>query len=262
MDSGNKFSNANESISLEAIEYACDLTLLGIRNIEDRLYSYGRLPLSSYWLAKFLDEKTLLSTLVQKDGLSYKLLNSEWLEKAAPIQNNSWRFFYKRSFQSTPSVELPFKLYINLHPDSLISEFSTIIDQLTSHNIPVFKFSKDVYNIVRPDKFIVYIRDFQTLKDLGESLSRSLKSAHVQLLPFTAALDDTGCISTGFDPPSDMAKLCKATSWRSFVTTIITQSLLEGFHKNIKKDKLLKYSLKTVKLIGINPYKWFPENVI
>ncbi|HXS37410.1 MAG TPA: hypothetical protein VN721_11970 [Flavipsychrobacter sp.] len=261
MSEGRKFYDANEAISHHAMEYACDLTLLGVGNIWERLYSYGRIPLSSFWMHQFPREELLYDALISKENLAKRVLEAEWLERPASINNNRWRIYNNRSIRTTP-LSMQYKLYINLHPDSLISEFNVILEHLTSYNVPAFKFARDVQNIVRPDKFVAYLYDFETMYLLGESLSKSLKSVNVQPLPFTAALDPLGVVSCGFDPPGKFREQFRATSWRGFITQIIVRSFAEGMRLMFEKASMIQYSLKKISTLGIDTKKWLPNKVI
>ena len=252
------FSDANKRLSFHAIEYACDLTLLGVQSIASRLYLYGRIPLSHRWFHQFSPTQTLYETILERKERAGELLSSQWLEKPAAAHNDRWTIFFNKTRKGKTFSTAPYKLYINLHPDGFIKEFNTVIDHLTSYEVPVFKFSKDVYNLVRPDKFVAYITDFETLINLGKALSDSLKTAEAQPLPFTAAFCNSGIVSCGFDPPAKLTVAIRATSWRSFITEIIAQAFSEGNRLNMEKAELIRNVLFKLKTFGVNTEKWLP----
>lgn len=262
MGSVQTFSYANESISLNAMEYGCELALLGVKNIQERLYAYGRIPLNAYWMHRFPRAELLFEALIGSGEVTIgRFLLAGWLERPAPANNDRWRLFYNRKLRDLSSLSVPYKLYVNLYPEDLIRAFSTIIDCLASHNVPVFKFSKDVYNLVRPDKFVVYLTDFETLLRLGTALSASLRSARVQPLPFTAAFDELGTVSCGFDPPKKLVQQFKATSWRGFVTQQIAGSFAESAGLNLEKATLMQHALEKMDVLGIDTQKWLPKKI-
>jgi len=258
MEGRHNFSDANKDLSLHAIDYACDLALLDVKNIAGRLYLYGRIPLSRSWFRQFPSSQTLLETILRTNKTAGELLAAEWLEKPAAVHNDRWTIFLNKAWKHKTFASAPYKLYINLHPDSFITNFDTVIRLFTTYDVPVFKFSKDVYNLVRPDKFVAYITDFSTLITLGNALSAALKTAKVQALPFTAAFADSGIVSCGFDPPAEITSSIRATSWRSFITEIIARSFSEGRSLNMGKTELMQNVQFWLKTFGVNTEKWLP----
>ncbi|NCD68258.1 hypothetical protein [Mucilaginibacter agri] len=253
------FSDANRMLSFKAIEYASNLALLGVKNIGTRLYLYGRIPISPDWLLQFPQSKTLYEAIIVNNQNAAELLTSQWIEKQAPIHNDRWTIFLNKNWERKSFSSAPYKLYVNLHPDSILDEFNTVVNHFATFDVPIFKFSKDVFNLLRPDKIVAYLMDFNTLITLGKALSVALKSAKVQPLPFTAAFDESGVVSCGFDPPAKLTQSFAATSWRSVITELIARALSEGYRSNMARKELVQNVNFKLDAIGIDTEKWLPK---
>src|SRR5262249_48796660 len=140
-----------------------------------------------------------------------------------------WRMYHARHPQGKLSHDdLTYKLYISPACDALAEAFQTTLAALTELRVPAFKVGRDLYGVLRPDKFIAYFADWATLETAADVLRARLAGCPAHGVPFTAALDDTGLLAWGVDPPvaDGVPHWWSRESWRLWVTNHLAVALV------------------------------------
>jgi hypothetical protein len=250
------------SLSAKALQYAQNLHLNDPIELSKRLYFYNRIPASVKWRKVLATKESVVSYLGIDRGLSYTIANKYW-QMAESTSNQEWFFWHNRKpFNYNSNSK--YKLYISPHPTYIKEVFSDVIRILARNNVTAFKVGATLYGILRPDKMVVYFSNLQKLKSTANELSDVLAGVRAQAVPFTALLDDQGMLSWGIDPPYCMNLLpWDATSWRHWITDRLASSLIQASNNNtVSHIEPWKFALERIKLDGINPVSWIPDEDI
>ena len=71
----------------------------------------------------------------------------------------AWLSWYRTTESAAGAAELPYKLYISPHVDELTEVLPAAVAALTATEASRFKIGTDAAGLLRPDKFVVYLRD-------------------------------------------------------------------------------------------------------
>jgi hypothetical protein len=209
-DGGDRLSR----LSLAALAYAGRLPAAGAGALTARLYGFGRIPLSGRWTRAYPDREAILD-LLRRGGLARHwtgVTQPEWL---------SWR---RRGAADGP--HLPYKLYVSPHAAELAEALPAAVAALTASGASFFKVGPDAAGLLRPDKFVVYLRDAQELQAVARELARALAGIRPHGVPFSAELAGDGVLSWGGDPPRDAGPPdAQAESWRLSVCRRLAEHL-------------------------------------
>ena len=96
-----------------------------------------------------------------------------------------------------PETYRGYKLYVSPQPDALSTAFGAVAEVSRLSATDSFKVGCDPIGILRPDKLVIYFRDFTTLEQTARELSIRLSGCPAQGTPFTAAFGDDGLLSSG-----------------------------------------------------------------
>ena len=241
-------------LSHEALRYAAHLPLMLHARLAMRLYMYNTIPLSATWTRRLPDEATN-ETWLNLD--TWK--NPDWqcLPSTEPGGWIQWRH------RRTHHGELPYKLYISPHPETLPELFPVIAEVLGRRNVPSFKLGKGVQGLLRPDKMVAYLPDFEHLADVARVLQNEIGHARAQGVPFTAPIDEAGLLSWGMDPP-DAAHVFaghQRESWRFWITQHLATALITVASDSSDVDPT-RYALDRLRLDGIDTDRWIPQQSI
>ena len=124
-----------------------------------RLYGFGRVPLSSRWARAYRGPDAILG-LLRSSGLE-----RDWAARTAgPGCRGTGP---PRPRPGRPGRELPYKLYISPHVDELTEVLPAAVAALTATEASRFKIGTDAAGLLRPDKFVVYLRDAGELRTVA-----------------------------------------------------------------------------------------------
>jgi hypothetical protein len=146
------------------------------------------------------------------------------------------------------------KLYVSPMPDALADAFPRIAEVFVGYDVRSFKVGRGIEGLLRPDKVIAYFDDRAHMESTAAALDRSLDGCPAQGAPFTAEVGGNGLLSTGVDPPAGDAT---ATSWRSWVTKQLAESLLAA--RATPGLDPVATAFADLRRAGVDPDRWDPD---
>ena len=227
-------------LSLSALLYAERLPTLGARALTARLYGFGRVPLSGRWTRAYPGPEAVLGLLRPGDVARHwsGQARADWL---------SWR---RRGAADNPV--LPYKLYVSPCVEELADALPAAVTALTASGVSHFKVGSDAAGLLRPDKFVVYLRDVAELRTAAAELARALAGVQPHGVPFSAELAGDGLLSWGGDPPGDAGPAgAEPESWRLSVCRRLAEHLVAAKAAGLHAPGPAQYALARLTLDGV-----------
>jgi hypothetical protein len=202
-------------LSLAALEHAARLPGLAPAALTARLYGFGRVPVSGRWQRAYPGPHAVL------DLLRLAGVERHWSGEAEPGPDTEWL-----SWRRPGPAELPYKLYVSPHVDDLGAALPAAVEALAATPASVFKVGVDATGLLRPDKFVVYLRDAAELTAVAADLAAALAGVRPHGVPFSAGLHGDGLLSWGGDPPAGTGPVgLGPESWRLSVCRRLAEHL-------------------------------------
>jgi hypothetical protein len=225
-------------LSLAALSYAERLPLTaGVPTV--RLYGFGRVPLSGRWTRAYPGRDAVLD-LLRPAGLERLWSGSD---------RTGWLSWHRRG---VPRPPLPYKLYVSPHPDELAEVLPAAVAALAGTGANQFKVGPDAAGLLRPDKFVVYLRDAAELRAVAAELARVLAGTRPHGVPFSAELAGDGLLSWGGDPPRDAGPVGpRPESWRLSVCRRLAEHLVAAKAAGLPAVRPAQYALARLALDGV-----------
>lgn len=241
-------------LTQNALRYASKLPPMAHGELAHRLYIYNTMPRTAQWQQR-LASPTAVATWLGVNG---------WMD-------NTWRRVDGDGTQGWMSwrnlrVEqraLPYKLYISPQPQQLAQVFRPIVEALGKQGVATFKIGKDVNGILRPDKMVAYLNDFEHLAATAQALQAVLAGCPAQGVPFSAPIDKQGIVSWGMDPPNAAQVFAgdKGESWRYWLAQQLAAGL-QTAQLDAPAIEPWQYALDRLELDGIDTERWIPQQAM
>ncbi|MDX6694647.1 MAG: hypothetical protein QOF02_2250 [Blastocatellia bacterium] len=248
-------------LSLEALQYGQALECGHAPMLSARLYFYNRMPASPRWTRRINTRREFADYLgLEAEGVNQRLLNREWMLLNASPDNPGWLSWRSRRH---PRVRSPYKLYLSPQCEDLRETLRIVLPILTELDLPAFKLARDLYGILRPDKFVIYVPTLEQLEVTSDTLLSNLNGVRAHGVPFTANIDAEGLVSWGMDPPKcERLSSWQGTSWRRWVTDRLAVALLAAKESPPNAElEPWQFALQRVNIEGVNISTWTPANV-
>jgi hypothetical protein len=243
-------------VTLAALRYAQALESSGVPQLSARLYFFNRVPATPRLAGVFgsvADALGLIGTPLSRE------LEAEWRSVPAPPDNPGWLFWRSRHAANKRS---PYKLYVNVRPECLAETLRIAVPLLSRVRARGFKVGKDLYGVLRPDKFIVYLESDAHLREAASLLGPALSGMRVQITPFTANWDAEGLLSWGMDPPSgERLSTWEGTSWRRWLTDRLASALLAARQEGPSEIAPWEFAIDRIRMEGVDTQTWAPAHV-
>ena len=251
-------------LSLQALQRAQLLPDQDSATISNYLYSDNRLPLSPYWTRRLPSADSVGSYLgLGAQTTMTRKLDKFWLQpnSRSDTQESGWRYWQARSlnFSADPAQAI-YKLYISPLPTHLPEVFAEAIDVFAACEVQQFKIGKNVGELLRPDKLIVYVETLDKLHQVASSLCDRLAGIEAHGVPFTAELGLDGLLSWGMDPPSTEYSTAwkQRESWRLWICNRLAIALAEARRQPNASISAWQFALERLRLDGVDPSTWTP----
>jgi hypothetical protein len=252
-----------------ALRYVQELQLVEEAEVARRLYLFNTVPFTRGWDIRLPNPASVLSWLSAKaDRDTARLLTRLWNVADPESSHAGWWLWTRRD----PIGERgdwrspPFKLYLSPLPGALPGIWSRAVASFSEAEVPAFKLGRDARGILRADKLVAYLRDFETLARLSDRLRASLSGCPAQGVPFTASIDPDGLISWGMDPPATAAHALdpQGESWRQWITLQLGRALIAG--QRVGAGRLgcqpWEYALSRLRVLDVDTTTWTPMSAI
>ena len=253
-------------LSLEAIQYAQALGIEDSMKLSARMYFYNRLPVSPRWRRLLPSSEAVFAHLgIAAGGPARPTLDRHWAAVPLAPPNDGWSMWRLRSRNGKSNkARLAYKLYISPAGQRLDEVFQAALATLTEFRAPCFKIGNDVFGLFRPDKFVVYFEDYETLMAVADQLARQLAGCPAQGVPFSAGITEDGLLSWGMDPPQPKNAILwqERESWRLWVTNRLAVALLAAKTAETTAMAPWQFALERLRLEGVDTETWTPVDTI
>lgn len=238
-------------LSHKAIVYGESLGLEDQADLADRLYNFNRIAIRSSWRdPAFGDAFRNEITLAMPQALAG---DTRWVK----AQDRPWRGYRRADLVPSRDRETP-KLYVSPGQGSLPEVVAASIPVVMGHSEVIgWKVANDVETMVRPDKFVVYLKSHEALKQLADDLAPALRGVSVHGVPFTCDVGLDGLLSCGTDPPLPPDQPTSfIDSWRTWVAARVAGGLVQARRAGLTGMDAHAAALSRARAAGIDTTSW------
>lgn len=131
------------------------------------------------------------------------------------------------------------------------------------HGVIAFKFGIDIHGLFRPDKFVIYVTNVDSVYQFADVSATMFSDISAQGVPFTATLSEDGLLSWGADPAltEHLVGVHSRTSWRLWVVNRLAVGLIaaqEAFPTD--SEQRCKVALERIRLERVDTHSWNPSS--
>jgi hypothetical protein len=243
-------------LSMSALEHAGRLPGMSVEALAARLYGYHRMPRSARWTRAYPGSGAVLD-LLDPAGMAVT-----WDGPLDAAANAGWLLWKRRGGGVPRGTGLPYKLYVSPHIEDLPEVLPVLITVLSGTSAPLFKFGASATGLLRPDKFVVYLRDVGELSTVAGDLAAALAGVRPHGVPFSAELAGGGLLSWGGDPPADAGPVGGgAESWRLSVCRRLAEHLAAANNAPLRAGSPVPYALARLAMDGVRLLEFAPSSL-
>ena len=164
----------------------------------------------------------------------------------------------------SPSDGPLYKLYLSPDPLVVAEALRAAVEILSDFPVARLKVGSDIYGLLRPDKVVAYFKTRQDALVAAAELGSALAGLPAHGVPFTAAIDASGLVSWGLDPPRSEAVLAwqERESWRLWVTNRLAAALLSARNSQSDGVEPWQFAIERLRLAGVDPDSWTPTELL
>ncbi|MEO6835977.1 MAG: hypothetical protein ABI231_08735 [Candidatus Tumulicola sp.] len=251
--------NSLAALSARAIEYAATIAIAGHAALSQRLYAYNRVPASQRWRSLLPDEGAVDLHLGIRNDAAARMLDREWIRLPPAAGEGGWIAWQSRRVTQNRAAAT-YKLYVSPACTELRATFAAVVQTGSRSAAFDWKMGNDAYGLLRPDKFVLYFREFSDLQATAAQILENLQHCPAQGVPFTAELVPGGLLSWGIDPPAEeytVAWLARE-SWRSRICDRLATALLLAKTSTGTGISPSRFAIERLRLEGIDTDTWAP----
>lgn len=244
-------------LSMDAIAYAQALELPSPQAISGRLYAFNRVPAGPSLRARY--PTTLVKARLEAAVRTRLHPRRDW---SATTASPTWSTYTRAVRASRTDDQFGvYKLYVSPAPEQFFDVLERALPAIVdTAEVVGWKACHDLPGLLRPDKFIVYVRSADSLVSLGAHLRTALDGIPAQGVPFTAELGGDGLLSWGLDPPriSPGPGAVLSDSWRTWLTDRLGAALWEARQQGIGAVSACEAALHRLEVAGVDTQRWMP----
>jgi hypothetical protein len=245
------------ALSRQALEYGEALVLDAAQLLSARLYFFNRVPASPKWTHQFPDSQAVAEQLGLRAPRFSGTQRRLWPVTDLPESKSAWFSWTSSERQASRSG---YKLYFSPACESMCEALQKAIEVAAETKASGFKVGKDVYGLLRPDKFVVYFACFSDLAEAARRFEQELGGFRAQGVPFTAALTSNGLLSWGIDPVDEpQPPNSQAESWRVWLTNRLAAALIQAKHARLRRLAPWQFAMARLQLEGVDARNWAPQ---
>lgn len=246
-------------LSRDALLHAQDLETAESQQLTMALYLYNRIPISTFWKTRFPNREAVLAHLGADRGSLQVLLESHFVASGS---HSAWLSWTSKEAGPHDPEEVTYKLYVSPRPAQIRDAFEVVVRVMASFPGTQFKIGDGAAGLLRPDKFVVYFTTREELTAAAEMMRRELAGCDAHGIPFTAALDDSGLLSWGIDPPDNDRALrwLGRDSWRYWLVQRLGAAL--SIAKSARTQSAMepwRFAIERVRRQGVDVDTWAPS---
>lgn len=235
--------------SSAALEYGAALGLYDADALADRLYAFGRRPLSPR--RRRTDPVSVVVGTQSRPAR--QLASAGWHRRVLAGMSERWALWLAPG-GDTRQAASSHKLYVSPAPGAMAAAFEVVAQVLPTTAAVGVKVGIEPSFLARPDKLVIYLCDRAETLSVGHLLASELRGRPADPVPFACSVGDTGVVSWGVDPP-DTGRTQE--SWRGWVAHRLAEAMLEA----PMQDRVAAARQRIADL-GVDPHSWEPGNVV
>jgi hypothetical protein len=247
-------------ISREAAQYGQEIGRCAGVDVASRLYRYNTAPLSPA-VRKILPTSQALDEHLGMSGREClrPLVTEHWMQVTRWWQPGPWSSWVSRAVLDPTGLDpLVYKLYISPRWEHLGEAVRRCLPILTEIDAPAFKWGRELTGILRPDKFVVYFRNRDSLRQAAKRLLVALGDLPAQGVPFTAEVGGSGLLSWAKDhlPCHEVKGVEDCKSWRQWVSGRLAEALMSASPVPVDGVEPWELALERLLRDGVDPQSW------
>ena len=223
------------------------------------LYRYNHIPITPFWKARFAGCEAILAHLGADRGALRAMLDRDW---TLSRDDGAWMAWTSALAPFPSNIDAPiFKLYISPRPERIRDAFEALVRVLAA--VPAsFKMGSGAAGLLRPDKLVVYFAAREELDEASSMICRELAGCDAHGVPFTAALDDSGLLSWGMDPPESERALrwLGPESWRVWIAQRLGGAMAVARAARTERAvEAWRFAIARLQRLGVDVDTWTPS---
>ena len=245
-----------------ALEHGMALGLTEPAVLALRLYGFNTEPATPRWCRRLPDQEAVAGFL----GLGHGGKLADEIDRAGgdtATGRSSWRNWRTRETDGAPPGRPTYKLYLSPGTDHLPCCLESVTALLEGEHRPfAFKVGRRLYDILRPDKLVLYFTTSEAVRRAAALLAAELTGVPAAGVPFTAPLSESGLVSWGIDPPTgeSLASWNPDRSWRRWLINRSATALVSAAERPEAGVNPIAFVLARVSLEGVDPATWAPRD--
>lgn len=219
------------SLSTRALLHAEKVDILDPSILAGRLYCFNRRPFCPDSHGGLVGPGRVAAFLGLDELEKEASFRRHWRRQPSSPAFSGWQNFFPLEPGKRTRVEGRWtcKLYISAQWSHMPGILHRFLSNPRSHECATgFKVPCDVFGLLRPDNFVVYLRSKEALRELADSLASSLQGIPVQGVPFSSPLSRDGLLSWGADPPRGSDYGRAGESWRSWLANQLAANIVQA----------------------------------
>lgn len=214
------------------------------------LYHFNTVPAGPRWRNRFPDSLSL------ERELRRSVPRAAGLDAPTTTGNEAW-LSWERPGHRRPSGTI-WKLYVSPMPDHLLPALEAASQQRDAF---AMKAGRDLPNILRPDKLVLYFATERQLVRAARQLEGALAGVPAQGVPFTGQTGASALLSWGADPAGDGAAAPWGgdDSWRAWLTQRLATAMVQALRDPGCAVPSWRYAMERASLDGVDVRDWTPS---
>jgi len=252
------------ALSRRALEYAEALEITDAVALSARLYMYNRLPASPGWRHLLSDQPAVERHLGIRNGATTRMLERGWTRLPSGGGVQGWMAWQSQRTLHDYDSPTTYKLYVSPACSELRAGFQATAEATALSRAFHWKAGSDVYGLLRPDKIVVYFREFADLQETAARILDNLERCPAQGVPFTAEVAGGGLLSWGIDPPTEQHSVpwLERESWRLRISNRLATALLLATASARTGISAWRFAMDRLRLEGIDTETWTPTRAL
>jgi hypothetical protein len=255
--------NSLAALSRRALEYAEALEITDAVALSARLYMYNRLPASTRWKHLLSNPAAVERHLGIRNGATARMLERGWTRLLSGGGAQGWMAWRSQRtlYDHSPTT---YKLYVSPACSELPAGFQATVEATALSRAFHWKAGSDVYGLLRPDKIVVYFREFADLQETAACILDKLERCPAHGVPFTAEVAGGGLLSWGIDPPAEQHSVpwLERESWRLRISNRLATALLLAKASAQTGISAWRFAMDRLRLEGIDTETWTPTRAL
>lgn len=242
--------SATGRLSLAALQDAAALQLASPGVLARLLYHANTLPVTPAWRSRYPDSLSL------ERELRRSVPHSAGLQPPETAGRGAWLSWERQTHRG--ALGTIWKLYVSPMPDHLAPALAAASQQRDAFSMKV---GRDVANILRPDKMVLYFATLRQLHRAARQLDRDLAGVPAHGVPFTGQCGPSALLSWGADPAGrgTAAPWSGDDSWRAWLTQRLATAMVQAVRDPGCTVPPWQYAMERVSLDGVNVRSWTPS---